>query len=130
MKVFTVYIKPEAADPIETATFVEDGFSIIAFMFNVFWAIYHRSWLAAAGILLANFLLSYLQLHHFISQEGALVLNIGILTVIGFEASEWYQTALKRRGYILLDIVTGKNLEQAQQRFFDYYVTQAGALKK
>jgi hypothetical protein len=79
---------------------------------------------------LVNSLLSYLQLHALINQDGALVANIGMLAIIGFEASDWYQAALKRRGYIMLDIVTGKNLEQAQQRFFDYYVTQAGALNK
>ncbi len=125
MKIFTVYIKQESAEPIETATFIEEGFSLFAFMFNIFWALYHRMWLVAGGVFLVNSLLSYAQLHGLLSAEGALIVNIGMLTIIGFEASDWYQAALKRRGYILLDIVSGPNMEQAQQRFFDYYITQS-----
>lgn len=127
MKVFAVYVKPKAAAPIETATFVQEGFSLAAFVLNMFWMLYHRIWWVAALVFLFNSAVSYAQIHHFISQDAALVLNISILAVIGFEASDWYQDTLKRRGYILLDIVTGRNLEQAQQRFFDYYVTQATA---
>lgn len=124
MKVFAVYIKPKDANPMETATFVEEGFSFSAFVFNMFWAIYHRAWLAALVIFAVINVLSYLEIKQILSQEGVMALNIGLLLVVGFEASDWYQTALKRRGYILMDIVTGRNEEQAQQRFFDYYMTR------
>lgn len=130
MKFFAVYIKPKAAEPLETALFVKEGFSILAMMLNIFWMLYHRIWVAAALLIAFNIALSYGQFYNVISAPAVFILNTGLLVFIGFEASDWYQQTLKRHGYLLLDIVSGKDLEQAQQRFFDNYIHQADSLKK
>ena len=47
-KIFTVYEKPEAAEPADRMLLLRDGFSYWAFVFGIFWLLMHRMWRVAA----------------------------------------------------------------------------------
>ena len=50
------------------------------------------------------------------------VLQLGLFVYIGFSAFDWQRSGLKRKGYSLYAVVSGKNLADAELRFFDKMV--------
>lgn len=119
MKTYVVYTP--AGDPkgLEKAEFVEEGFSWIAFIFALFWALYHRMWWLTLAIMVAAGVLTTLNQAGLLSLAGLGVLRLGGTFLIGLCAPDLRGWSLKRRGYVLADIVTGHDLVAAQQRFFD-----------
>jgi hypothetical protein len=124
LKIYAVYAKEEVDDPLESTEFVKEGFSIFAGIIPLLWALYHRVWwLAVFAVVFAG--ASVWALHAdviTIVQRG--ILNIGFLVWAGFSASDFRENALKRRGYVLLGVVTALSEPEAQQRFFDRYLSR------
>ena len=119
LKVFTVHCRTWSAAPDREAVFVREGFSVAAFAFSVFWALYHRMWFAAllmaagiAGLTLADQLLD---INPILSEAAGIALSLWI----GFEANDWRRASLKRRGYAEAGIVAARAREEAEHRFFD-----------
>ena len=118
-KTYNVYVKRDTVEPLETAVFVPDTFSIWAFIFTLFWALYHRLWILSTVILGLTAALMLLNEFNLLSED---MMNVGSMMVsvwVGFDGNAWREAALERRGYVLYDIVTGQNEQDAQRRFFD-----------
>jgi hypothetical protein len=122
MHIYTVHLNPKAAEPLENAIFVKEGFSWLATIFTFFWMIYHRIWWAAIAIMVYNMAVAYLQETQILSAEIATIINVAVVVIIGLSAGDWYRDTLRRRGYVLTEIVSGMNEEQAEQRFLDLYL--------
>jgi hypothetical protein len=118
MQIYTVHINKDNPEPLENAIFVKEGFSIYAAIFQGFWALYHKMWLCAAALIVVNMCFIALEKYAIISSDMSTILQLGVLVFIGFEANDWYRLSLRNRGYELFEIVSGKNLDEAQYRFF------------
>ena len=121
---YTVYIKPQNQQPLDSVILVREGFSWLAALLTLFWMLYNRVWIAAVAILAYNVAIALIQEWAIISDDVVVVLNSIALIIIGYYANDWYRWALARRGYVLTDIVSASNEEQAEQRFYDHYLQE------
>lgn len=123
MEVYTVHVKP-GADGAHNherqagAVFVPERFSFWAFLFQPFWALYHRLWLVAIGIVLALILLGTIAERLHLSDGQALVLQVLFAIFVGAEAQNMRRWTLGRRGYEIRGVVAGEDLDQAERRYF------------
>ena len=120
MAIYTVLATPardsEAAlDPLKTV-FVKDGFSWPALFFGVLWMIYRRMWLVlvlyVAAALAAGFVTQ---------RAGGDVAGFALVlahVLFALEANNLRRWTLERRGYRFTGIAEGRNLEEAEVRYF------------
>lgn len=124
LRVYTVHINPALPHPYEGAEFIEEGFSWRAFLFTGLWALYNQLWLVLLFILFFNAFLMYISDSE-ISASGIISVQLGINIIIGYLANDWKRGKLKKKGFIIADIVTGSSIITAEQRFFDRYFNAA-----
>ncbi len=119
--IYTVHINPSLPHPYEAAEFVQEGFNWKAFFFTALWALYHRLWWYALGILAFSAALLYFVHVHMFSFTGYFILHFGLHLVVGFYGTDWLRAQLRHKGYLTADITTGDSLLRAEQRYFDRY---------
>jgi hypothetical protein len=104
--------------PPEEAIFVREGFSLGAFVLTVLWALWHRMWLTAA-ILLAISGAIALAGNLFHISDGIIALAGFVVNLIfGFEARDLQNRSLIARGYDSAGHSHGRNLAEAEIRYF------------
>jgi hypothetical protein len=95
---------------------VKRSFHWLAFIFGIFWAIYHRIYNMIALIVtisIAGFLLH----HHDIVSEIAVEIGSVLINVwFGFEAPNWLKQQLEKRGYRYFTTVSAQNELEAQHQ--------------
>lgn len=115
MAVYTVY--EHATKGPDHTVFVKEGFSGMAFVFSVLWALWHRMWVVAA-ILLIVFAALSIATHALSMQDGIVsILNLGISLVFGHEAQDLRAKSLRRAGYREAGLVMAKDLEEAELKY-------------
>jgi len=119
VRIFTVHLAPGGADADSQPVLIREGFSLWAFVFGVFWALYHRCWIAAAGILAAELALSAALLWAEAGSDIGALSQIGLSVLIGFHANDWRRAALQRAGWRTEAIVAGANADAALVRWLD-----------
>ncbi len=119
MKHYRIYIQPDAANPLERAQAIPEGFSFFAFIFHVFWALYHRLWLFFVVIVLVLGLLGVLRVRGF-APDMLIALELVFYWLVGLEARDQHADALERQGYEFCGDVLAANEEQALQRWWDH----------
>lgn len=124
-KLYTVHIDPENPPPHGDAVFVREGFNIFAFLFVVFWALYHRLWLVAVVLIGLQALFIGLAEQHVLSMISANIFYMAVQVLFGFHANDLRCDKLKKRGYILADVTTGESQLRAEQRFFERFLSRA-----
>jgi hypothetical protein len=132
MRIYTVHEPPRRDDELVAHTarfqFVRDGFHFWAFLLAPLWMLRHRMWLEFVAYLLLvggiTFALSRLGIEERAGVWVALLLAL----LVGIEASSLLRWKLARRGFENLGVVVGKDLEEAERRFFDGWVSNAGRL--
>lgn len=124
LKTYAVYIKPGDEHPLESSMFVKEGFSMPAFLFSLFWALYHRVWRLAVLVLMFYIVANKALLAGVIDLHFRLIVEMGFLAWVGFQGGEWRAKALERQGFVLLDIVMERSEAGARQRLFDRYLPQ------
>ena len=129
MSVYTVYEPPlraaESEPDLERFAFVRDGFSVWAFLFAALWMLFHRMWLVfVAYVLVAAGLEAVL---HFANVSSGLIALIELLLalLIGIESGTLRRFTLTHKGWKDVGAVSGRNLEEAERRFFDAWVRRA-----
>lgn len=122
MKIYAVYIHPDKQDPYEAAEFVQEGFNFFAFIFAPVWSLYHRLWWLFILILVINTLTYVAGQHWGVSEDILMPIKLGWAAIIAMNGNDWIAEDLHRRGWVLVDIVTGGTLVAAQQRFYDRHV--------
>jgi hypothetical protein len=126
MAVYTVHAPTVPAEGASTPrpeqfVFVRDGFSFPALMFGALWMLRHRMWLVLLGyIVLAVALASVLGLYG--SASVAFIVWTLLALLIGFEAATLRRFTLARRGFRMVGLVVGDDLDLAERRFFDAWV--------
>jgi hypothetical protein len=128
MSVYTVHEPPPpaaglSADP-QRFVFVRDGFSFWAFLLAPLWMLWHGLWLVLAiyGVVWFGIEGGLLALGVYKSALTLVALLIALL--VGLEASTLRRFALARRGWRNVAVISGDDLEDAERRFFDAWLSQ------
>lgn len=131
MPVFTVHEPPLRAtadlpDP-ERFVFVRDGVYVWAFLLTPLWILWRGLWLvfiiyAAIAIAIET------AMHYAGFGTGSIVLVQLLLSLlVAVEAASLRRFSLARRGWKNIGIVSGDDLEDAERRFYDAWITGAPA---
>ncbi len=117
MALFTVHARGDAPDAIGNAVLVREGFSRAALVFGPLWLLRFRLWLAtilwlviAAALVAATSVLTGL---------ASVALFILFAALTGLEANAARRRGLVRRGFAICDVVTARDRDAAERRFFD-----------
>jgi len=125
MSTYTVHVPPQregsAADP-QRFVFVRDGFQFWAFLITPVWLLYRRLWLVF--VLYVLLIVALEVAYHLLNVPAGsrffieLLLNI----LIGFEAGTLRRWTYARRRWTTIAVVSARNLEEAERRFFTRWV--------
>jgi hypothetical protein len=129
MFIYTVHEPPlraagVSADPARFV-FVRDGFYVWAFLLTPFWMLWHRLWLVLISYIVVSAALDGGL--RFVGASAAAITLVGVLIslLIGLEASALRRFTLTRRRWRNAGLVSGYDLEDAERRFFDTWVSRA-----
>src|SRR5687767_11420307 len=121
MSTYTVHAPPprtdeEMSDPLRFV-FVRDGFSFWAFLLSGLWMLRHRLWLVLLGYIVVAVALQVAI--YMIGAPAAAMFAAGALLalLVGFEAATLRRFTLARRGWTIVGVVVGDDVEAAERRF-------------
>ncbi|MCC6949343.1 MAG: DUF2628 domain-containing protein [Bradyrhizobiaceae bacterium] len=118
------YLVFEPADGVrdeeaaERVRFVREKFSWAALFFAPLWLLWHALWLGFFGWLSATMLISGVAYALDLNPSATAIILWLPSLVIAFEGTELRRRKLLRRGYRDARIAMGRNLEDAERRFF------------
>jgi bacteriorhodopsin len=118
-QIYTVHIDPSKTNPLEKAVFVREGFNLFAFIFGVFWALYHRMWLIAIALAIVVVSFGLAEEAKALDMVSLTILQIAFNIFVGLQGNDLRRWWLSKRGYIMSDVVVSDNELRAQQRYFD-----------
>ena len=99
MRFWTAHIRPGAAPVL-----VREGFSWGALIFGPLWLAAHRVWVPAVLVLAATILIMVL------ARDGvSAALLVALLVLLGLSGQDLRRWSLDHRGYLLTQVVTGRN---------------------
>jgi hypothetical protein len=105
--------------------FVKEGLALWALIAPGLWLLFNRVWWGLlAYVVLAGSRVAALTSKgagEQIIAWGGLALNL----IFAFEARDLYRGALERRGYALIGVVSGRNLEECERRFLQEWLPEA-----
>jgi hypothetical protein len=105
--------------------FVKEGFAWLALLIPALWLLLNRLWLELITYLVLAIGLVALLNYADASQEAIAWVMFFINLACGFEARNLHRSALARRGYELIGVVTGRDLEDAERRFLTEWLPEA-----
>ena len=114
MNLYSIYAScgDKNSDPV----IIKQGFSPIAGVFNLFWAVYHRMWLVVILVMIANFIIISFRETEVISLIGNLKYIVQFFS-FGFFATEIREYYARRRGMQLDDIILAASEEEAELKY-------------
>ena len=109
MNFYTIHCK-NPADP--NPIIIKEGFNWYHLFFNVFWSIYNRTW---------DLTLIYIAFYCLLAFLGYLgcipailnVITIAFYVALSFYANDFYRRTLKRRGYVLSNLIAAHSTNEA-----------------
>lgn len=117
MFAYIVHAKGNKVGPAENAIFSKDAFSWAAFFFGPLWLLRHRSWILL-GLWLLLHVGIFLLARTGIEIAYLLGLEFAIAILLGLEAGPIQELSLRRRGFIMANVVRGQSLQEAEYRHF------------
>jgi hypothetical protein len=100
----------------ERFVFIKDGFSWPAFFVPVLWILWHRLWLTLVWYVV--FVLTVAWIGRLMSQDAATIVALLGAVLLALEANNIRRIALEKRGWEEIGATFGKNISEAEARFF------------
>ncbi|HJN22963.1 MAG TPA: DUF2628 domain-containing protein [Rhodospirillales bacterium] len=117
MRFYTAHLRYEATG--SNLLLVKEGFCWPAFFFSVFWALWRRLWLVALVLFALQAGLGWGMREMPLSPLGQSAVSFALALVFGIFANDLRRWTYGRRGYLLVDVVGGGDLEEAERRLLD-----------
>lgn len=127
MTVYSVYEPPDDADTLaraEKVAFVKDGFNWPALFVPMLWLIFQRMWLELIVFLVVIGALPFLFGTGDAGRELTWWVTVGITLLFAFEANDLRGWALRRRGYRLAAVTSGRDRTEAERSFFTAWLPE------
>ena len=109
MHIFSIY---QSNKDLDNVVIVKSGISLVAAIFNIFWAIYNSIWFIVLPIFLLSFALGYFQLTS--AQNLLHTLWFFVFLLFSEEMLKWN---LKIKKYELVDVIYARSKESAEYKF-------------
>ena len=113
MRIYSVHIRRHGLDPDYDFAVVKEGFSWPAFLFNIFWALWHRLWLVAVVLFVTPFVVAIASNVIGLAPAGQAVLILGWLVIVGMTANDVRRYFLACNGFVDRGIANGKTMDDA-----------------
>ena len=113
MRIYSVHIRRPGLDFDRDVVVVKEGFSWPAFLFNIFWALWHRHWLAAIALLVIPLGIAIITNVIGLALAGQTILSMGWLVMVGILANDVRRYYLELGGFVEDGITTGKAPDDA-----------------
>ena len=113
MRTYSVHIRRHGLDLDRDFALVKEGFSWPAFVFNIFWALWYRHWLAAIAFFAIPLAIAIVTKFIGLAPTGQTVLSLGWLVIVGMTANDVRRYYLDRGGFFEHGIAVGKNTDDA-----------------
>ena len=102
----------------DATVFVREGFSWLALLSPMLWALYHRLWLVLLGfvvvVLVVNLVITAAGFPNVVNT----IVSVAIHVLFAAEAQDFRRWTLTRRGYDVTSVVVAKNRDEAETRYF------------
>lgn len=121
MRVFSIHLRPSALTPDRDAILVKEGFCWPAFFFGPFWALSHRMWFTAIGLLSVVIALGVAESILRLDPMTYSAVLVGVAAIIGFSANDWRRNALTVRGWKMEGLSAAPDHDLALRRFIDLH---------
>jgi len=119
MTIYTVHaprrVGAPEADPLALA-FIKEGFNWPALVFPVIWLIFRRMWLVLVLYLAGAVILA--AANRSLSEFSVGAVSVGFWFLFALEANDLRRWTLGRAGWRLVGIAEGRNLVEAERRYF------------
>ncbi len=121
MRIYTVFTPSllKGIDAVPGAEAVKEGFSWPAFILSVFWALWHRLWLAALIFFAANTVLGVGLALAGADALSSSVASLGLAATIGWTANDMRRAKLSAQGFAMRAPVIAATGETAILRYFE-----------
>jgi hypothetical protein len=122
MTLYTVHSPGQAGLPragLMRVELVKDGFHWLALVFPFLWLLFHRIWWGLLGYVAAVIVIALLGKAVGLPRETIAVLELLVGLALAVFAHDLQSWQLARRGYQAVDVVTGRDREEAERRYFD-----------
>ncbi len=119
MRLYTVHVRRHGVDADSDLVLIKEGFCWPAFFLGPLWALWHRLWLAALVLLIADLGLSGTALLLRLDGLSQGAVSVGFVAIVGFVANDLRRRRLERRRFTLAAVVSGAGREAAELRFLD-----------
>jgi hypothetical protein len=129
--VYSVYEPPNVAPGLieraDRLAFVKEGFSWPAFFVPLLWLIYYRMWIEFILLLAIYLALQWAFGSEPPGQALATWASLGIGVLFAFEANDLRTLSLRRRGYRLAGVASGRDRTEVERSFFRVWLPQQQA---
>jgi len=117
MKLYTVHLRRHGLDPVRDLVLVTDAFSWPAFFFGWLWALWHRLWLPALIMFVAEMAVGGAMALAGADDVSTAVAAFGLRVIVGYLGNDLRRWALERRHFVEMGVVAAADLEGAEHRF-------------
>ena len=117
MRTYSVHIRRHGLDLDRDFALVKEGFSWPAFVFNMFWALWYRHWLAAIAFFAIPLAIATFTKFIGLAPAGQTVLSMGWSVIVGMLANDVRRYYLDCDGFVEDGIVAGTTPDDA---LYDY----------
>lgn len=100
MRVYSVHIRRHGLDLDRDFAVIKEGFCWPAFLFNAFWALWHRNWLAAVVMIAVLMAISYMNRFFGGTFITELILSTSWFMIIGGLANDIRRHQLDQKGFV------------------------------
>ncbi len=119
MRLYTVHVRRHGPDADSDLVLLKEGICWPAFFLGPLWALWHRLWLAALVLLIAELGLSGAALLLRLDGLSQGAVSVGFAVIVGFVANDLRCRRLARRHFIPAAVVLAAGRDAAEWRFLD-----------
>ena len=118
-RIFTVYEKPEAAEPAERMVLLREGFSWGALLLGGVWILMARQWVLLGLYVIAAIVLSVLAEGLHLSEISSGLLQFWLQLMLALHWRDLQGWRLTQRGYRLAGVLAAESTMLAERRYHE-----------
>lgn len=119
MGIFTIHLRRHGLDPDRDIVVLKDGFSWPAFLIGGLWALWHRMWWVALGLIAGAGMLSGVGSFMFTDSFSPSILSAAFALLAGLLAHDLRAWTMERQGFVQSGVVVAENADDALLRYLD-----------
>lgn len=119
MRLYSVHLRDYGRRTDRDLVLVKEGFSWMAFLFTVIWALAHRMWWVAMAVFALFVLIGSALVALGVGETTDGLITLALMVGLGMVGNDLRRWTLARADFQEVAIVSGKNAEDATRRFLD-----------